>query len=833
MTSPSLPFRFFKSALAAGATLLFLVLIFAGTLRASENPFTLPVPLSSASYTDGEYAPLINPVFSDTSDSTALSYRYMRLNDTDRGNHLVLLNTLGFSFSYAWLENLYSAEKEAADPARTKYFNISRGFFFNNTFGFGGGYSFTSSPYEAYDHYRSWNFGLLLRPVSFLSLGYTLRDINHPDLNGEPLKRTDTYSLSVRPFDHYLTLSADAVRTEGKPIKEADYYYSAQLYLPRDMSLFASTKSGKYYSFGIRLPFDFGKTRSTTAVVDYFGMTKGGNHPGSSQFGLTLTGEVFQSTIILPKNILKIKIANEISEIETQSLMGRNILCYQDILFSISYAGQDDSVRGIILLIDSSNLGFSQVQEIRQELLNFRRTGKKVHAILLSSGNKEYYLASAADRIYFNPSESFWITGLSAQVYFFKDVMDKVGVKLESVRKGKFKSFNESFTRRHMSEEFKENMITLLKDLNDQFLGAISDSRKIPRARVEELLSKGFMRPGEALRAGFIDRLDYPESSEKSILKEQGFNAAVIPLKDYVEQNRKVYQWGPFPSIAVIHVNGSIIRGKTRDSGELTPDNIGDETYRALLLKVFSDRSIKAVVIRVNSGGGSATASDLMWKYLLIYKKMYPKPVVFSFGNVAASGGYYIASTGDRIFASEGTITGSIGVISGKISLKRLYEKLGINKDVIKMSEFADLFSESRDLTPRERELLQKGVDYAYERFTGVVMKGRSLSKSDIPRVAEGRVFTGKQARDKGLVDTLAGLLPAVEYARQLARIRGECRLVTLPQKKLPFLMELFSNGNGERSIIYPFRAILKNYEWVYYKDEKFLYLYPYKVEIR
>jgi protease-4 len=280
-----------------------------------------------------------------------------------------------------------------------------------------------------------------------------------------------------------------------------------------------------------------------------------------------------------------------------------------------------------------------------------------------------------------------------------------------------------------------------------------------------------------------------------------------------------------------VHVSGSIIRGEARRSGWFGPDATGDESYRKTLEQVFGDPAVRAVVIRVNSGGGSATASDFMWHALLEMKKKYDKPVVFSFGNIAASGGYYIACTGDIIFSGAGTVTGSIGVVMGKVNLGRLYATLGINKNVIKTSEFADIFDESRDLTVRERELLQKAVDFTYRGFTDKVAEARGISRDGIPSVAEGRVFAGSRAKERALVDSIGGLVAAIEYAKGMAGIERRCRIVHLPARKSSIVEMLGSATAGDAlAAIEPIRNALQG---LYHSDEAWLFLYPYRIEIK
>jgi protease-4 len=234
--------------------------------------------------------------------------------------------------------------------------------------------------------------------------------------------------------------------------------------------------------------------------------------------------------------------------------------------------------------------------------------------------------------------------------------------------------------------------------------------------------------------------------------------------------------------------------------------------------------------VRVDSGGGSAAASDYMWNYLLLMKKKHPKPVVFSFGNMAASGGYYIACTGDKIFASRGTITGSIGVVAGKLSLKELYSKLGITSETIKMSEFADVFNETRDLTERERKLFQENIDFIYDRFTGRVVEGRKIDSSRIPEIAEGKVHTGRGAAQNGLADENSGLMAAIEFAVKESAIDDYYTVVHLPEKG-GYIRSLM-RSSAESSALKNLGFLLKAAEKYNFPDEKILYMTPYVIEV-
>lgn len=797
-------------------------------MEAAENPFAPSLPRYSAAYAGIPATSLANPVFPDIAGETSLTYRLLYGRGQEGKDHLVMLDAAGFSFGYAWLEELYDDRTASFVPAGARYYHVSKGLFLRDTIGFGLGCDFIRGGRDRYDHYTGWTLGFLLRPARFLSLGYVLKDFNSPKAAGETVRRREVYALAIRPYPFMdnLTLSCDAERTAGEKFGDSRLLFMADLRLMNDISLFAGADKDRNFSFGIIMPFGMPTDRGGAMVLDYYGSAGRGARPMA--FGITFTNMMYSSPLFPAKRHLILDVKGEINSLEAEPLFDEKRPCFFDLLNAVKSAGSDESIAGIILKIDTFSLGFSQVQELREEIRSFRMKGKKAHAILTAPGNKEYYLAASCDKIYFVPNSTFTLTGLVAEVYFFKRIMDKIGVKVESVKKGAYKSFNEPFTREHMSEEYRENLTSLLEDLNEQYLGDIARDRGIGRDRIEELFRRGFLTPAGAREAGYVDYLEYPEEAMNQVM---GRFLSEIDLRDYIREKKRIGEWGPDPEIAVIHVLGSIVKGGSRGMGFFS-EAIGEEDYRRMLQRAFGDPQVKAIIIRINSGGGSAVASDMMWHSLLVLKKKYPKPVVFSFGNMAASGGYYIACTGDRIFASPGTVTGSIGVVSGKLSLKRLYEILGIGKDVVKMSEFADIFSEARDMSKKERDLIQQGVDYVYQQFTEKVMESRGMGKEKIPGVAEGRIFSGKQGAKNGLVDNLGGLVASIEYAKGLARLKGRISIRQFPEKRAP-LLDLLGVDPGEERLAGRLRPLLEHFDWMAFRDESTLYYFPFRIIIR
>ena len=810
-----------------------IILANAACVQAEEarNPFDAAMPYSSASHLYTPAGVLSNPAFADLPAAPSLHYRISGYDGQNGYNHLLVGNVAGFSFSGFWVNTLYNSLSEEPEPASTSVFGINKGFFIGNVFGFGAGYSFANGGGEAYEDYSSFSAGFLLRPTWFLSLGMLVRDLGSPEVNGTVLRREEIYSVSVRPFREILTLSFDMPRYANEGLRTDDSSFAAALLLKYGISLFARLDYHGSVSFGAALPLGFQSGRSSTLMFDYAGSANGDGERLSS-LGVTATGEKFRDPIVASRAFLKIELREEVRENETERLFAEPRPSFYDMVSAVERAATDTHISGIFLEVDDAQLGFAQVQELRAALKNFKRSGKKVYAFLTASGNKEYYLATAANKVYLAPGSGFELTGLHSEAYFFKGVLDRFGVKVESVRRGNYKSFNETFTRQNMSEEYRENLTAVLKDLNEQYLSDIGAERGLDRKKIEAFFKQGFMKPEEALGAGFVDALLYPDQAQGEIIKGEDVFKHVVSLEDYRDDRRRITEWGPMPEVAVIHVDGTIIRGPSRGSGPFMPEVTGDKTFREVIEGAFSGTSTRAVVIRINSGGGSAAASDIMWHSIMEMKKKYDKPVVFSFGNMAASGGYYIACTGDTIFANGGTITGSIGVISGKLSLKRLYEMLGISKEVIKMSEFADLYSESKDLSERDRELLQRGTDFIYENFTDKVAQGRSISRERIPSVAEGRIFTGNQAKTNSLADKMGGLLAAVEYARERGGIAGTYRVRQYPARQ-PALVEMLGETSAESSIsprLRPLRRALRDLQT---DEEPGLYLCPVEIEVK
>ncbi len=806
-------------------SVLFLVMsILKAPLEAAENPFAVQ-ERGSASHSAGPFGQAINPVFADLKTAPLLAYQYSFYDGRKSGDHLVQAGYWGFTFLYGRFQDVYLKSAKTIDHAGADYCSFTKGVMIKNIFGFGMSYSFGRSSVRSFKGYQGLDIGALLRPWKYISLGFVMDDA-WGIVNGNKIGWRQSYSVSIRPYWERLTLSLDIVHRKGGRASDLNYRITADLRLWYDISLFLTGDRNLDFLFGASFPLYFRAYPAAGIAPHYYRSVNSGGAPDRNSIGFSIPLVANGSALALPGKgrFLKIVIDGAMNEIEKRSFWGKKYPVFYDLVSAVDRAGDDASIDGIIVQIENAGLSFGQIQELRRALKKARSKGKKVYAIMAGPGNREYYLASAADRIWFTPNSHFYITGLKVQVYFFKGLMDKVGVQYESIKRGTYKSFNEAFTREHMSDAFRENITSLLADLNRQYLDDIMRDRGIPRESIDDIFNRGSLDPAEAVTKRFVDSIGYADDA----LDEIGGGASTVTVSSYMAMARVEHRWGLAPKIAIVVVEGSIVSGVSFDTGWFR--SIGDATYRKALEGAFKDPATAAVVIRVNSGGGSAAASDRMWNALARLKKKYRKPVVFSFGNIAASGGYYIACTGDRIFSNPGTTTGSIGVVFGKLTLEELYRKLGITKDIVKMSEFADIFTESRRLKEKELKLLQRGVDFTYDRFTGKVMEARRLSAADMARVAEGKVLTGSQALERALADEAGGILAAVEYARHLAGINGPYNVERFPDERGP-LFELFKLPEF-KVLAGQLRELIRNAEYIRLRDEKALYLFPYHVEI-
>ena len=470
----------------------------------------------------------------------------------------------------------------------------------------------------------------------------------------------------------------------------------------------------------------------------------------------------------------------------------------------------DDEIAGIIFKINGVSMGWATLQEIRNKLHEFREAEKETIAYLESGGNAEYLLAATMDRVVLIPTGSLNLTGLRAEVLFYKGLLDKLDIEADMLAMGKYKSGVEPYMREGMSEAFRESMTAVLDDLYAQLLAHIAESRAgITPEDVADLVDRGPFTAEEAQQESLVDTLQYYDELVDT-LKTTSTDADVQVVKPAYERKRKVPDMNSFAGfmqllsllsppqrtrsstaenqIALIYASGPIL-SNVASFFDATPV-ITPETLKPAFEKARTDDSVRAVVLRIDSPGGSALASDLIWREVMLTQR--EKPVVVSMGNIAASGGYYIAMAAGTIVAHPSTLTGSIGVFGGKLNMKGLYNKVGLTKEIIVHGQNATLYSDYGGFTATERERVEKMMKTVYKDFVSKAAAGRRKSFDEIDEIAQGRVWTGQQAKTLGLVDRLGGLDTALALAKQQAGFADEdaVNLLVLPKRK-PFLEEL------------------------------------------
>ena len=464
----------------------------------------------------------------------------------------------------------------------------------------------------------------------------------------------------------------------------------------------------------------------------------------------------------------------------------------------------DDEVAGVIFKIGNVGVGWATLQEIRDKLSELRDAEKETIGYLESGGNAEYLLAAAMGSIVLMPTGSLNLTGLRAEVLFYKGLLEKLDIQADMLAMGKYKSGVEPYTRDGMSDAFRESMSALLDDLYAQLLNQIAESREgITPETAAELINRGPFTAEEAHEAKLVDRLQYYDELLEAIKMAPEGEIQVVSSS---EGKRKVPNMNSFAGlmqlfsmlnppqraqpaaemqIALIYASGPILM--SAEPLLATMPVITPKVFKKAFQKARTDDSVRAVVLRVDSPGGSALASDLIWREVMLTQR--EKPVVVSMSDVAASGGYYIAMAAGTIIAQPATLTGSIGVFGGKLNLKGFYNKVGLTKEIISHGQNATLYSDYGSFTPTERERVEKMMKTVYQDFVSKAAAGRDKPFADIDTIAQGRVWTGKQAKELGLVDELGGLDTALSIAKQQAGFSDEDKfnVIVLPKQKTFF----------------------------------------------
>jgi len=638
---------------------------------------------------------------------------------------------------------------------------------------------------DEWKDFSSYDLGIMARPFGILSLGVVVRNINRPKSSpkeGGEEERIESHlegGVAFRPFKGLILFADGVLKPDKEKISDLKPRFGLLAGPVKGIS-FGASRDGSGRLF---LSIELG---TPTISIGYSGIR--GDNGNSNTCFLKFFEERRRSAIPIQKpKIAKIRLSGAISDEPPPSFLGLGGTKTSLITSTLEKLSRNDEIAGVLIEIEDIYAGIATIEEIRDALLRFRKSGKVAISYIVGefSGTGEYMIASACDRIIGHPLGTIMPFGVYSTNFFLKGLLDKLGMKAEADAIGEYKSAAEPLTRESYSEPARKQVEEILDDIYHQIVEAMANGRRMEEKRVEELMNRGPMAMERAKELGLVDDVLYRDQIEDAI---RGFLKKDVVLDGGAVRRRyERDKWDEPARIAVINATGSITTGESSFSPLTMEKTMGAETVARAIRRAYKDRDIKAMVIRVNSPGGWVLASERIWREVKRAREE-GKPVVVSMSDVAASGGYYISCGADRIVALPGTITGSIGVVMAKLVLRGFYERMGINVETIKRGEHVDIYSSTRELTEEERKMVREDMEGIYRAFLERVSEGRKMPIEDVDRIGRGRIYTGSMAKRLGLVDDLGGMEKAVEMARDLAKIpKGkEHILVEISGKRLP-----------------------------------------------
>jgi protease IV len=487
-----------------------------------------------------------------------------------------------------------------------------------------------------------------------------------------------------------------------------------------------------------------------------------------------------------------------------------------DLLEGLRRARSDQRVRALVIKVGGRPIGLATVQEIRRAVEEFRDAGKLTVAWAetfgeFSAGNVPYYLATAFDTIYLQPSGDLGLTGIAMERYFLRGTLDHLGVDFQVAKRHEYKSAAEQFTERSFSGPAREATERMAASVTDQLTEAIAERRRLDPVKVRELIDRGPFLAQQAHEAGLVDELGYRDEVYARVKRHAGPDAVLLPLGRYQRSRALAERARSLPNpkqrhVALVYATGPIRRGRS-GRGPLSGGAMGSDTISAALRAATADDGARAILLRVNSPGGSYVASDTIWREV-VRARNAGKPVVVSMGDVAASGGYFIAMAADAIVAQAGTITGSIGVLSGKPVLGELLGRAGVTTDSVTEGAHSDMFNTTRPFSEDEWALVNNWLDHIYADFTGKVAEGRRMSAERVHELARGRVWTGADALANGLVDELGGMDRSAAIARRRAGLPATAPLRIYP-RSTPFDRLRPASSDSRQAALVPGASLL------------------------
>ena len=714
-------------------------------LAASASPkVTTRLPSNSVAVSDDALASFFNPA--GLGARRGFNLYYLRSYQSDPvGDDAFFVSTAraGFGMEFA----------NAGNDINFNRYTLSSGGRLSGSLYWGTGYSWVNSDDEDYDKLSSWSLGLMFRR-RYLSVGAIGRDLNRPRFRGQKLGRIYDLGIALRPSTSRITFSIDARKVED--VDGLNFSCALEVRPINGFTLRGNLNEDS--SFDLRFGFNVGQMGLGT----YNRFDDVGKHQeGVGYFHLS---QALHTTRYTRRDIF---LDLRMGQIEK----------------TLRAAKRDSEVAGALIRVGGSGYGLGRLQEMRDAILDFQSAGKKVICYMINGSTGNYLLASVSDRIVLHPSGEVRLIGLRSEVSFYKGVLDKFGIRADLEHIGDYKSASDLFTRTNMSKSHREMLDSILDDLYDQLTQSVAEGRNLTQPEVKQLIDRGPFTAKQALENGLVDRLAYRDELDDVAKALTGKRHRLVKAHSYMNTDTYSYDWeSPLPKIAVIEATGMMVTGESFTDPITGSKTMGASTIARAIEVTRKDPSIKAVVLRIDSGGGLVIAADRIWRELIRLKAV--KPLIVSMGDVAGSGGYYIAVPADVIIAEPGTITGSIGVIGGKYSLKGLYNKVGLHKEIMKRGRHADFYTDYSDYPAEERIIVQRQIQEIYDAFIEKVADARNMSKESVDSLGRGRIWTGRQAKEHGLVDELGGLALALSTARKRAGLENrEVQLVRLPKE--------------------------------------------------
>jgi protease IV len=505
-------------------------------------------------------------------------------------------------------------------------------------------------------------------------------------------------------------------------------------------------------------------------------------------------------------SVLEVKIAEEIEEQIRPDVLGQILggrkLTMRDYVEALRMARDDRRINGLLLVVDDPDIGMAKIQELRDAVLGFQKSGKWAVAYLetageFSPGNRAYYLAAACGSIWLAPPGDINLTGVRAEVSFIRGTLDLLGIDPDFDHIGKYKSAKNFYTNKTMDAAHRESMESIVESFYHQIRRDIALGRKMSEQEVAALIDRGPFLAPEALDAKLVDRLGYRDELEDHLKEKNGGRLPLLEIDRYLKAGR-FFDRGV--KVALVYGVGAVTRGESQYD-PLFGETMGSDTVAEAIKTAREDDSIKAIVFRVDSPGGSYVASDIIWREVTRTKGV--KPIVVSMSDVAGSGGYFVAMAADRIIAHPATITASIGVVAGKMITTGFWNKIGITSDAVQRGKHATFYSASLRFTPEERAIFENWLERIYKDFVGKVAEGRGKTYEEIHPIAQGRIWSGEDALRLGLIDELGGIPVAIRGALELAKLDPESRvhLIVLPEAKSLFQQIMSGDFNAGSSL--------------------------------